>query len=179
MQGQAVSVTPASGRALQSERLSMEMARPADAAFVLRIVNQESWIRNIGDRGVRTVEDASRYIEDRMLAPMRTLGYGMYVVRLKADGASVGLCGLVKREALPHPDLGFALLDEHVGRGYAEEAATAVLRHARDTLKLARVLAIVAPTNPRSIRLLEKLGFARQDAPHVTPAGETLRLYAK
>ena len=162
----------------ESERLLLRRARPADAAFMLKLLNQASWIRNIGDRGVRTLEDAERYIDARMLEPFRTLGYGMAVIELRATREPVGLCGLVKRDTLPDPDIGFALLDEHSGRGYALEAAAAVVRHARETLKIPRLLAIVSPSNERSGRVLEKLGFQLEAAPHVTPAGERLNLYS-
>jgi ribosomal-protein-alanine N-acetyltransferase len=162
----------------ESERLALRLARHADAAFLLRLMNQPSWLRNIGDRKVHTLEDAARYVEARLLAPARALGYGMYVIERRQDGAAVGLCGLVKRDTLPDPDLGFALLDEHAGHGYALEAASAVLSHARGTLRLQRVLAIVAPANHRSARLLLKLGFRREDHPHLTPEGERLDLYS-
>lgn len=162
----------------QSARLVLRRARRGDAAFLLKLLNQPSWIRNIGDRGVRTLADAERYVEARMLEPFRALGYGMGVIELKATGAAVGLCGLVKRDTLPAPDIGFALLDEHGGHGYALEAATALLRHAREALGMARLLAIATPSNERSARVLAKLGFRLQDTPHVTPQGERLNLYS-
>ena len=143
----------------ESERLRLRAARPDDAAFMLKLVNQPSWIRNIGDRNVRTLEDAARYIDARMLEPIHRLGYGMYVIELKAGGTPVGLCGLVKRDTLPDPDIGFALLGEHEGHGYAVEAARAVMAHARGPLKLRRLLAITTPDNARSGRVLGKLGF--------------------
>jgi ribosomal-protein-alanine N-acetyltransferase len=143
----------------ESPRLRLRVARPDDAAFMLKLLNQPSWIRGIGDRNVHTLDAAAGYIEARMLEPLRKLGFGMYVVELKATGAAVGLCGLVKRDTLPDPDIGFALLDEHGGQGYAAEAARAVLAHARGPLKLGRLLAITTPANERSARVLEKLGF--------------------
>ena len=147
----------------QSARLRLRVTRPDDAAFVLRIVNEPGFIRNIGDRGVRTLEDAARYIESRMLEPIRKFGYGMYVVELKATGVPVGLCGIVRRDTLPEPDIGFALLGEHEGHGYAVEAARAVLEYARGSLKIGRLLAITTPTNERSGRVLEKLGFVFEE----------------
>lgn len=162
----------------ESDRLVLRLTRRDDAAFLLRIVNQASWIRHIGDRKVRTLEDAERYVDTRMLEPIRKHGFGMYVIELKATGEAVGLCGLVKRDTLPDPDLGFALLDEHAGHGYALEAAGAMLRHARDTLKLPRLLAITTPANVRSGNLLTKLGFRLDPAPHVNPEGEHLNLYS-
>lgn len=163
----------------ESDRLLLRLTRRDDAVFLLRIVNQASWIRHIGDRKVHTLEDAERYVDTRMLEPIRQHGFGMYVIELKATGEAVGLCGLVKRDALPDPDLGFALLDEHAGRGYALEAATAMLRHARDTLKMPRLLAITTPANARSGNLLEKLGFRLEEAPHVNPEGENLSLWSR
>ena len=163
----------------ESARLVLRLARRDDAAFLLKIVNQASWIRHIGDRKVRTLEDAERYVDTRMLEPVRKHGFGMYVIELKASGAPVGLCGLVKRDTLPDPDLGFALLDEHAGHGYALEAAEAMLHHARETLKIARLLAITSPANARSEKLLGKLGFRLDDAPHVNPEGEHLNLWSR
>jgi RimJ/RimL family protein N-acetyltransferase len=163
----------------QSDRLLLRLTRLDDAAFLLRIVNQASWIRHIGDRKVRTLEDAERYVDTRMLEPVRKHGFGMYVIELKATGEAIGLCGLVKRDTLPDPDLGFALLDEHAGHGYALEAAAAMLGHARDALKLPRLLAITSPANARSEQLLGKLGFRLDGAPHVNPEGEHLNLWSR
>jgi len=162
----------------ESERLVLRRARPEDAAFVLQLLNQPSWIRNIGDRGVRTLGDAERYIDTRMLEPFRTLGYGMNVVELKATRAPIGLCGLVRRESLADPDLGFALLDGCAGHGYALEAATAVMAHARGVLKLRRILAITSVANERSAKLLAKLGFVFERRASLTPGTEELNIYA-
>lgn len=161
----------------QSERLLLRRAQPQDAAFMLRLLNQPSWIRNIGDRGVRSLGDAERYIDARMLEPFRTLGYGMNVIELKATREAIGLCGLVKRDTLADPDLGFALLDAYEGKGYALEAATAVLAHARGVLKLRRILAIVTPANARSVKLLGKLGFTLERRARLTPGAEELDIY--
>src|SRR5690349_7590910 len=115
----------------ESARLVLRHATRDDAAFVLRQVNQPDWLRNIGDRKVRSVDDARAYVETRMLAPYQALGYGMYVIVLKATGEPIGMCGLVQRDYLPDPDIGFSLLQAHWGRGYALEAARAVVEHAR------------------------------------------------
>lgn len=171
-------MTGPDGLVCETPRLALRLARPGDAAFLLQLVNQRSWIDHIGDRHVHTLEEAAHYIDQRLLAPFRALGYGMYILQRKSDGTPVGLCGLVKRDTLPDPDLGFALLDAYAGQGYAVEAATAVVRHARETLGIQRLLAITTPGNQPSGRLLVKLGFQLQDAPHVTPEGERLLLYA-
>jgi [ribosomal protein S5]-alanine N-acetyltransferase len=161
----------------ESERLVLRRPRSEDAAFVLHLLNQPSWIRNIGDRGVRTLGDAERYIDARMLEPFRTLGYGMNVVELRQTREPIGLCGLVRRDTLPHPDLGFALLDAHEGKGYAREAAAAVMAHARQALKIRRLLAITTPSNERSGKLLGKLGFTLERRAALAPGGEELDIY--
>jgi [ribosomal protein S5]-alanine N-acetyltransferase len=162
----------------ESARLVLRRAQPGDARFLVRLLNQHSWIRGIGDRNVRTIADAERYIDARMLEPFRTLGYGMNVVVLKATGAPIGLCGLVKRDTLPHPDLGFALLDDYAGQGYAQEAAAAVMAHARTALKIPQLLAITSPGNDRSGKLLLRLGFVLERRASLAPGGEELNIYA-
>lgn len=143
----------------ETPRLRLREAAVADAPFFLKLLNDPGWLANIGDRGVRTDADARRYIEEKMMPAYKTVGYGMWVVEEKS-GIPLGVCGLVTRPDLPDPDLGFAFLSEHHGRGYAREAASAALDIAR-AKKLRRLLAIVLPSNTRSIRLLEALGFAR------------------
>ncbi len=162
----------------ESERLAIRQMELADAEFIFRQLNEPSWFRFIGDRGVRNIEDARRYIKERVFEQYRTLGFGLNTVWLKASDEPVGICGLVKRENLPDPDLGFALLEAHWGKGYAAEATTAVLAHAQEVLRIPRLLAIAAPTNERSARLLMKLGFKLQEQVHITPEGQVLKLYA-
>lgn len=148
---------------LETERLQLrELSESSaeDAAFILRLLNEPSFIRTIGDRGVRSLGDAHGYIAKGPVTSYRAYGHGLYRVEIKASGATAGLCGLVRREGLNGPDLGYAFLPEFWSRGYALEATRAVLAHARDTLALDRVLAIVDPANAASIRVLQKLGFA-------------------
>lgn len=157
-------------------RLHLRRLTLADAPFYLRLLNEPSWLAHIGDRQVRTLQDAQAHIAANILAPYARHGFGMYLVQRRSDGAPLGLCGLVQREALPAPDIGFALLQEHERRGYAREAAQAVLGHAFEALGLVRLLAITAPTNLRSTKLLGALGFSFQG---MVPVGDrSLRLYA-
>ncbi len=144
---------------LTTERLSLRWLSLDDADFIIRLLNQPSFIRHIGDRGVRTADDARRYIEHGPLHSYREHGYGLYLVELKADAMPIGICGLVKRDTLPDADIGFAFLPEHWSRGYAREAATAVLDYAGEVLGLKRLLAITSPDNDASGKLLGKLGF--------------------
>ena len=147
---------------LDTPRLELRRAALSDAAFFLALLNDPSWLENIGDRGVRSPVDAQRYITDNIQAAYRSLGYGMYVVELKGSGRPTGVCGLVKRDYLPGPDLGFALLPEFTGFGYASEAARAVMVHAQRTLGIGQLYAIVKRGNHRSVKLLGGLGFRHQ-----------------
>jgi RimJ/RimL family protein N-acetyltransferase len=147
------------GFVLETPRLTMRRLAPGDSAFLVELMNEPPYIDNIGDRGVRTVADATRYIEEKYTASYVRNGFGLYLVELKAGAAPMGICGLVKRESLDHPDLGFAFLRRFWSRGYATEAASATLRHAREMLMLPYVYGLVFPKNDRSIRLLEHLGF--------------------
>ena len=160
----------------RTARLSLRRLTEADAAFFNHIVNQRSWLANIGDRKVRSDADAVAYIRDKTIPGYAQHGFGMYVAQRHDGGGPVGLCGLVRRDALPGPDLGFALLEDQWGRGYAREAAQAVVEHAFGALGIAELLAITLPTNARSIALLGKLGFAPRGTVRITT--DELRLYA-
>lgn len=131
----------------------------ADAAFVNDLLNQPDWIRYIGDRGVRGIPDALDYLRDGPLAMYRQQGCGLRRIELACSGESIGMCGLLRRDWLEAHDIGFALLPQFAGRGFAAEAAAAVLEDAFVVQRLRRVLAIVQPDNVRSLRLLDRLGF--------------------
>ena len=161
---------------LETARLKLRAAALSDVPFFLALLNDPSWLANIGDRGVRSGSDAERYIRDTVQAPYQALGYGMYVIQLKSSGLLIGVCGLVKRDFLPAPDLGFALLPGFVGLGYASEAAHAVVGHAQGALGIGQLYAIVKRGNQRSERLLGALGFHRQ-GPCPIPDGTGVDLY--
>jgi RimJ/RimL family protein N-acetyltransferase len=144
---------------LTTERLNLRRATTADDQFVLELVNDPAFIRNIGDRGVRTLADAQRYVENGPVASYEKFGFGMYVVELKESGRPIGMCGFVKRDWLPDVDIGFAFLPQYRSMGYALESARAVKAYGRDALGLGRIVAIVSPGNTDSIRLLEKIGL--------------------
>jgi RimJ/RimL family protein N-acetyltransferase len=145
----------------ETERLRLRHFAHDDAPLVLELVNDPLWLRFIGDRNVRTLEQARAYL-DKPMGSYATHGYGLYHVARKSDGAALGMCGLVKRDTLPHADIGFAFLERFRGEGYALEAARGTLEHARGALGLGRILAIVSPANERSASLLAKLGFVRE-----------------
>jgi len=146
---------------IETERLRLRPLRDddGDAAAMLELLNEPGFHRHIGDRGIRTLEQARDCIRNGPMVSYARHGYGMYAVERRSDGAWLGNAGLVHRAALPHADVGYALLERHAGQGYALEAARAVLAHARNALGLDTLCAIVAPGNARSVALLEKLGF--------------------
>jgi [ribosomal protein S5]-alanine N-acetyltransferase len=150
-----------------------------DAAFLVRLLNDPAWLENIGDRGVRTVADAERYIEERIWSQYEALGFGMLVMELRATAQPIGTCGLVRRDFLPGPDLGVALLPAWVGQGCATEAARAVIAHAEETLRVDPLYAIVKRDNQRSIGMLERLAFTHQGPCVVPPEGAAVELYMR
>jgi RimJ/RimL family protein N-acetyltransferase len=144
---------------LHTERLTLRDLTHADAAFVLRLLNEPAFIQQIGDRHVRTLDAARAWIDGGPTASAARFGFSLWRVGLNHDDSPIGICGLLKRDQLQDPDLGFAFLSEFWSRGYAYESAVAVKAFARDALEIRRLAAIVLPGNVRSIGLLERLGF--------------------
>lgn len=147
---------------LTTDRLVLRPLALEDAPFVLRLVTQDSWLRFIGDKHVHDIDSAQRYLREGPMAMQARYGFALQHVSRKDDGTPIGVCGILKRDALPDPDLGFALLDEHAGHGYAFEAARAVIDDAETRLGVMTLLAIAQPDNARSLALLSKLGFQRE-----------------
>jgi [ribosomal protein S5]-alanine N-acetyltransferase len=164
---------------LATQRLKLRPVALTDAPFLVALLNDPAWLKYIGDRGVRTVADAERYIEARIWSQYETHGFGMYVVELCQAAQRIGTCGLVRREFLAGPDLGVALLPDWVGQGYATEAARAVIGHAEETLRVEALYAIVKSANTRSIGMLERLGFSDQGPFAVPPEGTAVELYMR
>jgi len=162
----------------ESERLLLRRARPADAAFMLKLLNQASWIRNIGDRGVRTLDDAVGYIRKGPADSYARHGYGLWLVELKETGEPLGVSGLMHRDTLPAPDIGYAFVPRHWSRGYAVESCTAVRDHALRTLALPQLLAIVSPGNDASVKVLERIGMSYVKMVTMPSSAEELQLYA-
>lgn len=144
---------------LETERMSLREVTKEDAPFIHDLVNAPDWLKNIGDRGVRTLDDARKYAIERLLLGCRREGFGFYLMERKTDRAPLGMCGLVKRDFLDDIDIGYALLPQFYGQGYAKEAAEAMMDFAAQKLKLPRLAAITTTTNLPSIRLLEKIGL--------------------
>lgn len=165
-------------RVLETKRLILRWFTPDDALFVYELLNQPAWKRYIGDRGIDSVQAARNYIETVPLVSYRQHGFGLFAVELKLNSTLVGMCGLIKRDALNDVDIGFALLSRFEGQGLAYEAATATLVYSRDTLGLDRVVAITSLDNERSARLLARLGMRYEGMVRLSDTTEHLRLYA-
>ena len=144
---------------LETERLNLRHITEADAPFILRLLNESSFLRYIGDKGVRNLDHAREYILNGPVASYKQHGFGLYLIESKTDHTPIGMCGLLKRETLPDVDIGFALVPESWRQGYALEAASAVMVYAKDVLKLPRIVAITNKDNDASGKLLEKLGL--------------------
>ena len=162
---------------LETERLRLRWLAFDDAPFIIKLLNDTSFIRFIGDKGVRTVEDAEKYIVNGPRASYEKYGYGLYATGLKDTGKTIGICGILKRETLPHPDIGFAFLPAYWDHGYAFEAAAAVMRHARTVLNEDTILAITTPDNEASVRLLSKLGMRFDRLIKLTPESDEVKLF--
>lgn len=160
-----------------TERLLLRWLNASDATFILELVNEPSWIRYIGDKGVRSLEDAQHYIDNGPVAMYARLGFGLYLVELKESGESIGVCGLIKRDALKDVDIGFAILPRFWGNGYALEAAAAVMSYGRKVIRLSRIVAVLSHDNHRSRKLLEKLGFRSEGEVRLQENGERLEMY--
>lgn len=161
----------------ETARLRLRHLTAADAAFVLELLTDPAFIANVGDRGVHELEEARRYIAEGPGASYERFGFGLYLVERKADARALGLCGLLRRESHPDVEIGFALLPQARGNGYALEAATATMKLATESLALTRIVAITAPGNKDSIRVLERVGLRFERMVHFTPDGRESRLF--
>ncbi len=161
---------------LTTERLALREFGDEDAPFVIALLNDPDFIRHIGDRDVRTLDDARAYLRNGPMASYAQHGYGLWRVALADDDTPIGMCGLIKRAGLPDPDIGYAYLPEFRGQGFAVEAAAATLAFARDRLRFRRLLGITSMDNERSGRVLEGIGL-RRDGEVRLPDGAECLLY--
>lgn len=144
---------------IDTKRLTLRPLTLDDASFYLRLLNDPSFLENIGDKGVRDLDGAREAMQAGPIAMQAQLGYSLWMVIRKEDGASIGMCGLIKRDTLPDTDIGYAYLPAYWGQGYAWEAASAAMAYGRDVVGLPRLLGIVSPGNTASAELLKKLGM--------------------
>ncbi|OUS16521.1 GNAT family N-acetyltransferase [Rhodospirillales bacterium 47_12_T64] len=153
---------------LETERLRLRELGEMDAPFILRLLNEPSFIKNIVDKKVRTIKQACNYINSGPITSYRENGFGLYLVELKEENIPIGMCGLVKRKGLDYPDIGYALLPEHWSKGYAVESASALLNYAQKVLELEQIVGITNPENEGSARVLEKIGLKYERMIQVT-----------
>lgn len=165
-------------RVLETQRLILRRLSDDDAEFILQLVNEPSFKKNIGDKGVRSIADALQYIETGPVASYDRFGFGLYLVVLKETGASIGICGLIKRESLEDVDVGYAFLPSFWSKGYAIEAASAVVSYGKQVFGLSRIIAITTPDNAGSIKVLEKLGLRFERMIRLSEDEPELKLFA-
>jgi RimJ/RimL family protein N-acetyltransferase len=164
-------------RVIETERLFLRLLSADDAEFILELLNEPSFIRHIGDKAVRTIADAVLYIANGPVASYRQFGFGLYLVAVTATGIPIGICGLVKRDGLEDADIGYAFLQKFWSQGYAREAASAVMAHGLNVLRLDRILAITAPDNHGSIKVLERIGLHFKEMIRLPGYAEDRRLF--
>ncbi len=163
---------------IKTTRLRLRELGPKDAAFMLALLNDEEFVKNIADRGVRTLDQARQYIIDGAMASYQKHGFGLWGVVPHDEQTCIGICGLIRRETLDDVDIGYAFLPEWRGQGYALEAAQACMDLGREHFELRRILAITSLDNPASVRLLEKIGLRFERLIRFSEDAEQLRLFA-
>src|SRR3977135_2312987 len=163
---------------LETDRLQLRLLSVDDAEFILRLLNEPSFIQNIGDRGVRTADDARAYILKGPIASYEKFGFGLWMVETRSAAAPIGICGPLKRDVLEDVDIGYALLPEFWSQGYALESASAVMSYASVRLGLRRVVAVTNSDNKSSIRLLEKMGFQYDRMVGLSEGAPEIKLFA-
>jgi RimJ/RimL family protein N-acetyltransferase len=162
---------------LRTERLELRELVLEDDEFILRLLNEDGFLRFIGDKGVRTLADARDYLSKGPIDSYRRYGFGLYLTSLRG-GRPIGICGLVKRDSLPDVDVGFAFLEQYWSKGYAAESAAAVLAWGTEHLRLSRIIAITAPDNAGSIAVLQKIGLRFERMVKLTGDPQELRLFS-
>ena len=161
----------------ETKRLIICKLELTDASFIVELLNDPDWIRYIGDRGVRTVDDACNYLTNGPMKSYEANGFGLFLVKLKDEGTPVGMCGLIKRVGLEDIDIGYAFLPQARGKGYAYESAAAVLEFGKNVIGLKRIVAITTPDNKNSIHLLEKLGLKFEKMVKITEDADETTLF--
>ena len=162
---------------IETKRLIIRKFTVDDAAFMLKLLNTPNWLRFIGDRNVRTLEQAEQYLLNGYIKSYQDYGFGFYVVVIKETQESIGICGIVKREGLEDVDIGFAFFQQFMGKGYGYESASAILNYAHNDLKIKRIVAIVDPENVVSIALIKKIGLQFERMIQVSPKDIELMLF--
>ena len=163
---------------IETARLTLRRFTEDDAGFILRLLNEPSFLEFVGDKGVRTLNDARRYIREGPVACYAEYGFGLYLVQHREESAEIGMCGLLKRPTLDDPDIGFGFIPDSWSQGFATEAAHAVLERARDLHGLKRILAITAPNNDASIQVLKKIGLQFEKTVRLSDDADEILLFS-
>lgn len=164
---------------IETERLVLKEFSADDAEFIFRLLNSPGWLKYIGTRNINSLEDAGSYIVNKIVQGYKDNSFGFYLAQIKRTNEKTGMCGLVKREGLDNIDIGFAFLPEYEGKGYAFEAASAVMDYAKNTLEIKQVAAITLPDNSKSVKILEKLGMRPVKNIRLPNDNDELMLYMK
>jgi RimJ/RimL family protein N-acetyltransferase len=160
---------------LETERLTLRWLDVKDAPFILELVNDPAWIQFIGDKGIKNLEDAKKYILNGPVDMYNKMGFGLYLVERKEDLTPLGMCGLIRRDSLEDVDIGFAFLEKFRSKGYGYESAAAVIEYGVQKLGLKRIVAITSIDNVASGTLLEKVGLRFEKI--ISDSGENLKLF--
>ncbi|MFT5451779.1 MAG: RimJ/RimL family protein N-acetyltransferase [Enterobacterales bacterium] len=161
----------------ETENLILRLPEVSDAAMIYKLFNQQDCVKFIGDKNIKNLEDAEKYITEKFLRHYKTYGFCLYIVCQKQSNSTVGLCGLIKRKELEDVDIGFAILTEYQSKGYVTEAAIAVKNHAIDILGLKRLVGITDTLNHGSIRVLEKIGMTFEKHLRLNNEDKEIKLY--
>jgi RimJ/RimL family protein N-acetyltransferase len=164
---------------IKTERLNLRHLNPDDGEFILELLNEPDWIKYIGDRGIRTIDDSKKYIQDGPMTMYEEHGIGLYAVELKGSTTAIGVCGLIQRDFLKDVDLGFGFLSKYWGKGYAYEAAQATLTYGVEELGYPRIAGFTSLDNEKSANLLQKLGMKDEGRIKYASTAEYVRLFAK
>jgi len=164
---------------LETERLSLREFNTNDADFILILLNNPTWLLYIGDRNVKTVDDARHYLINGPIKSYHTNGFGLSLVSLKDSSIPIGMCGLIRRNGLEDVDIGFALLPQYAGKGYAYEIAAATMEHGKKKLGIEKIVAITSEDNTHSIKLLNKVGLHFERMVSLASDNEELMLFTE
>ena len=164
---------------IDTERLSLRCLTADDAPMILALLNEPSFLQFIGDRKVRTLDDARAYITNGPMAMYERHGFGLWHTALRETGEPIGICGLIKRSSLPDVDVGFAFFPQYCGKGYATESAAAAIEFGKQRFGLTRIVAVMQKDNAISRRVLEKLGLEPEGTVRLVEGGEELELLGR
>jgi RimJ/RimL family protein N-acetyltransferase len=169
----------ASASVINTERLSLRCLTADDAPMILALLNEPPFLQFIGDRKVRTLDDARAYITNGPMAMYERHGFGLWHTALRDTGEPIGICGLIKRDALPDVDVGFAFFPHYCGKGYATESAAAAIELGKQRFGLTRIVAVMQKNNAVSRRVLEKLGLLAEGTVTLAEGGDELELMVR